>query len=257
MTWLCPVCPLDEAEATLQKDLSLVDVRLQIVPPDRLREIMIKAKDQANNQELRLDVSFIPEFGTEITKVQLVGYTETVNKLKEVLHDYQMNQVQTQKVLKLPYPELVDSFDEVLNMIDIEQTNVTIQASHFPSPCMIVSGPNCLVHEVEANLNTILATLISDNLVLVGPGAQWYFQEEGKMSKELVESSCRVLIREQQGVYAPNAKPKSSDTSSSSITRISTVERQRNSPVVNKTSLEIKLCGLEDDKVGQFLLCFT
>ena len=249
---------LDEAEAILQKDLSLVNVELRIAPPDRLREILIKAKDQANKRELRVDVSFIPIFGTEMTKVQLAGYTETVNKLKDVLHNYQKKQVYIQKVLDLPYSELVDPFDKVLNMIGLQQTTVTIQASHHPFPCMIVSGPKCRVHQVEKILNTMLAALISDNLVLVGPGAQWYFQKEGKMNKEFVESSCRVIIIDQQDVYNPKGEPNSFDTRSSSITGISTVERQWNIPVVNMTSLEIKLCGLEeDDKVGDFLLCFT
>ncbi|KAE8279188.1 Poly [ADP-ribose] polymerase 14 [Larimichthys crocea] len=193
---------LDEAEAALHRDLIVANVELQgaaAVPPDldRVKEIMIKAKNEANCRELRVDVSFIPgPSGT--TKVQLVGYRENVNKLKEVLHEYQINQVGTQEVLNLPLPELVDSFDKVLKMIGMKQTNVTLKASHFPYPCVLVSGPRCLVQETQRNLNATLASLTSDKLVLDGPGAQLYFQAEGKVSKELIESSCHVLIREQQ-----------------------------------------------------------
>ncbi|KAE8279183.1 Poly [ADP-ribose] polymerase 15 [Larimichthys crocea] len=193
---------LDEAEAALHRDLIVANVELQgaaAVPPDldRVKEIMIKAKNEANCRELRVDVSFIPgPSGT--TKVQLVGYRENVNKLKEVLHEYQINQVETQEVLNLPLPELVDSFDKVLKMIGMKQTNVTLKASLLPYPCVLVSGPRCLVQETQRNLNATLASLTSDKLVLDGPGAQLYFQAEGKVSKELIESSCHVLIREQQ-----------------------------------------------------------
>lgn len=181
-----------------------------------------------------------------------MGYSENVNKLKEVLHNYQINQVQTQEVLNLAHPELVDCFDKVLNMTGVKQTKVTVQASHFPDPCVLVSGPRCLVQEVQANLNATLASLMSDRLVLDGPGAHWYFQEEGKVNKDLVESSCQVLIREQRGVCSPNVKIQLRNTSSPSTSRSSITERPCNtagSTTVNKTSLEIKLGSLVDEQV--------
>ncbi|RCU35161.1 hypothetical protein DVA76_18285, partial [Acinetobacter baumannii] len=55
---------LDEAEAAVLRDLSVATVQLQgaaAVPPelDRVKEILIKAKDQANCRELKVDVSFV------------------------------------------------------------------------------------------------------------------------------------------------------------------------------------------------------
>eukprot|EP00064_Thunnus_orientalis_P023047 superscaffoldBa00008342_g23273 len=91
---------LDEAEAAVLRELSEVTVQLQgatAVSPDldRVKEILIKAKNEANLRELRVDVSFIPvPRQAAVTKVQLVGYSENVNKLKEVLQDYQMNQIE-------------------------------------------------------------------------------------------------------------------------------------------------------------------
>ncbi|XP_042256075.1 uncharacterized protein LOC121888536 [Thunnus maccoyii] len=90
---------LDEAEAAVLRELSEVTVQLQgatAVSPDldRVKEILIKAKNEANLQELRVDVSFIPvPRQAAVTKV-LVRYSENVNKLKEVLQDYQMNQIE-------------------------------------------------------------------------------------------------------------------------------------------------------------------
>lgn len=246
---------LDEAEAALQRELSLAKVQLQGAAGldlDKVKEIIIKAKNEANCRELRVDVSFIRGPSTAIIEVQLVGYSENVNKLKEVLHNYQINQVQAQEVLNLPYPELVDRFDKVLNMIGVKQTKVTFQASHFPDPHVLVSGPRCLVQEVQAILNATLASLTSDSLVLDGPGAHWHFQAEGEVSKDLVESSCQVLIREQQGVCSPNVRIQLRNTSSPSTSRSSITVRPCNtagSTTVNKTSLEIKLGSLVDEQV--------
>ncbi|XP_054457974.1 protein mono-ADP-ribosyltransferase PARP14-like [Anoplopoma fimbria] len=256
---------LDEAEAALQRDLSVDSVLLQgaaTVPPDLdiVKEILNKAK---NSREFRVDVSFIPgTSGTATTKVRLVGYSEQVNKLKEVLHDYQMNQVGTQETMSLPHPELLDCFDTFLNMIGMKQTKVTLKTSPFPHPCVLVSGPRCRVQETQQALNSALASLMSDTLVLDGPGAQRYFQAEGKVGKELVESSCQVLIREQQSVRSPNVETKPRSNSSPGTSSFASsfmtlapkaMPRLRSSTVgstaVNKTSLKIRLGSLEDEQV--------
>ncbi|XP_035531363.1 protein mono-ADP-ribosyltransferase PARP14-like [Morone saxatilis] len=246
---------LDEAMAALRRDLSVDNVQIQgaaAVPPDldKVKEILIKAKNEANCRELRVDVSFIPDpSSTAAIKVRLVGYSENVHKLKEVLHDYQMNQAETQEVLNLPYPELVDCFDKILKMIGVKHTKVTIKASNFPQPCVLVSGPRCQVREVQADLNATLASLVSDTLVLDGPGAQLYFQAEGKMNKDLIESSCQVLIKEQQGLSS-NVKTK---TQSISCQRSPVSQRPHVTPrstTVNKTSLEIKLGSLVDEQAN-------
>ncbi|XP_073330732.1 uncharacterized protein [Pagrus major] len=245
---------LDEAEAAIKRDLSLDNVRLQgaaAAPPDldRVKEILMKAKNEANHRELRVDVSFIPgPSGAAITKVRLVGYSENVNKLKEVLHNSQMNQVGTKELLKLPHPELVDCFDQILDLVGMKQNKVTFKALRFPSPSVLVSGPRCLVQEVQANLKATLANLTKDTLVLDGPGAQRYFQAEGKVSKELVESSCQVIIREQQGVFSP--KVKRSSTSSVKPRPAPRQRRNTSSIVFDKTSLEIKLGSLVDEQVN-------
>ncbi|CAK6984608.1 protein mono-ADP-ribosyltransferase PARP14-like, partial [Scomber scombrus] len=89
---------LDEAETAVLRDLSEVTVQLQgasAVPSDldKVREVLNKAKNKENLRELRVDVNFIPDTsGAAVTKVRLVGYSENVNRLREVLQDYQMNQ---------------------------------------------------------------------------------------------------------------------------------------------------------------------
>ncbi|KAL3046254.1 hypothetical protein OYC64_004293 [Pagothenia borchgrevinki] len=253
---------LDEAEATLQRDFDVANVELQgalAAPPDLdgLKEILFKAKNEANSREFRVDVSFIPGTGgTPNTKVRLVGYRENVNKLKEVLHDYQINQIGTQEVLNLPNPDLLDCFDKILGMIGMKQNKVTLKASLFPYPCVLVSGPCHLVKEAKQGLISALASLTSHTLVLDGPGALQYFQAEGKVGKELVESSFQVIIKEQQGVHSANvqSKPRSISSHVTSglapgplpILHCNTVGNQ----VAIKTSLEIKLGSLIDAQVN-------
>ncbi|XP_071316077.1 protein mono-ADP-ribosyltransferase PARP14-like [Trachinotus anak] len=261
---------VDEAWETMKTDLSVETVKLQgaaAVPPDldRVKEILIKAKNEENCREFRVNVSFIPgNSGTPEIKVRMVGYSENVTKLKEVLHDYQMNQAEIQEVLNLPHPELVDCFDKILNLIGMKQTKVTFKALNSPCPCVHLSGPRCHVQEVKEALTSALASLTLDRLVLDGPGAQRYFQGEGKVGKDLVESSCQVLIREQQDVFSPDVKIKSQSFSSPSpnpspcVTPRPSIARWRShnfgNIVVNKTSLRIKLGGLEDEQVNVLVI---
>lgn len=245
---------LDEAEATLQRDLSLVNVPLpeaKAVPLDldRVKEAMIKATNEANSQELRVNTSFIPgPKGGPVTKVRLVGYSENVNKLKETLYCCLMNQEQTQEVLNLPR-DLVDSFDAFLKMIGPKQTKVTFKASHVPNPHVLLTGPPTMVQEALESLNATLATLTLDTLVFDGPGAHWYFRTEGKLSMEIVQSSCQVVIEEQQEVCSPNVKI---NNGSQDLPKAAISERQLNtirSTEVNKATLGIKIGNLEDEQV--------
>ncbi|CAB1451418.1 unnamed protein product [Pleuronectes platessa] len=71
-----------------------------------------------------------------------------VNQLKKDLCDYQKNQAPTQDSLNLPIPELVDCLDEVLDLIGLKHTKVTLKTSTTPNPCVLLSGPRCHVDEV-------------------------------------------------------------------------------------------------------------
>ncbi|XP_039462646.1 uncharacterized protein LOC120436202 [Oreochromis aureus] len=257
---------LNEAEAAVMREFKVATVQLQgaaAVPPDldRVKEILMKAKKEANISELRVDVSFMPGVtGTTTTKVRLVGYSEDVNKLNEVLHGFQKNEVDIQEVLNLPHPELVDCFDKVLDLIGMKQTKVTLKASHVPHPCVLVMGPRSLVQKVQADLAKSLAQLSTDTVVLNGPAVQLYFQEEGRKNKEVLERSCQVIIREQQEVYSQSTasvldlypEPLYINVLSSNPDRLesNTASSTPNTTAVNKTNLEIKLSTLEDEQVN-------
>lgn len=249
---------LDEAEVTLKRDLSVANVQLQgnaAVPSelDRAKEMLMKRKDMANICEHKIDVSFIPG-PNSTTVVQLVGYSEHVNKLKEVLLEYQINHVTVQEVLNLPKPEMVDCFEKLLNMIELKQPQVSLKASHFPYPCVMMKGPRSLVQQTQQALNTALSSLVSDKLVLDGPGARQYFSADGKASKDLIENSNKVIIQElQDGNSLDKQRRVSCPASPASLPAIISTDRVRRNTVgcitVDKTSLEIKLGSLVDEQV--------
>ncbi|RVE60395.1 hypothetical protein OJAV_G00180570 [Oryzias javanicus] len=248
---LSPVS-LEEAEAALLRDIIVISVQLQgeaTVPPE-LRGILNMARDEINSLGLQVEVSFIP--GINETTVQLVGYSQEVTKLKEFLDDYQLNQATTKEILKLPDPELVECFDEMLNRLGVNITRVTLRTSHVPYPCVILSGLRGQVEDIYKTLQPVLANLTVDSLVLNGPGALRYFQGVGKVSKDLVETSHKVIIREQQGVPNVNTQQQGS----SSITHVTSLRPSLNrqsrsfvgSPAVSQINLRIRLCRLEDEE---------
>ncbi|CAI5669249.1 unnamed protein product [Oreochromis niloticus] len=245
---------LNEAEAAVMRDLKVTTVQLQgAIDLNRLKEILTKAKNEANSRELRVDVSYMPgASGTSTTKVRLVGYSEDVAKLNEVLHDFQLNQVSTQETINLLHPEIVDCFVKILDLIGVKQTKVTLQASHFPNPCVFVSGPRCHVQEAKETLTSTLSSLIVETLTLDGPGAQQYFQEEGKVTKELIESSCYVIIREKQTAATPNVqRPRNTSRLSDtprSLSYSSSMYSTVGNSAINKTNLKIKISSLENEQ---------
>ncbi|XP_030609404.1 protein mono-ADP-ribosyltransferase PARP14-like [Archocentrus centrarchus] len=247
---------LNEAEAAVTRDFKVVTVELQgaaAVPPDldRVKEILVKARNDANRREVRVDFSFMPgSSGTAATKVQVVGYSENVNKLKEALCVFQQEEVVTKEVVNLPFPELVDCFDKMLDLIGMKQAKVTLKPSHLPNPCVLVMGPQYLVQKVRADLAINLSQLSTDTLVLNGPGVQWYFEKEGRQIKEQIESSCQVLIREQQEVYSQSTATVSHFRSIQGKLQSNTASSPPNMTAVNKPILEIKLGSLEDQQVN-------
>nr|XP_012779965.3 poly [ADP-ribose] polymerase 14 [Maylandia zebra] len=245
---------LNEAEAAVMRDFKVTTVQLQgAIDLNRLKEILMKAKYEANSREFRVDISYMPGArGTSTTKVRLVGYSENVAKLNEVLHDFQLNQVSTQENINLLHPEMVDCFNKILDLIGMKQTKVTLQASHFPNPCVFVSGPRCHVQEVKEALTSTLDSVVVDTLTLDGPGAQQYFQEEGKVTKELIESSCHVIIRDKQTAAIPNVqRPRNTSRLSDtprSLSYSSSMYITVGNSAINRTNLKIKLSSLENEQ---------
>lgn len=261
---------LDEVEAALVKDLKMSTLQLEgaaAVSPDldELRDILIQARNEANRHELRVELSFIPgSDGVNANSVRLVGYSVNVLKFEEIIQNYQANNATSQDIVYLPNPELADCFEKFLELTGIKTNNVTLKVSASPTPCVILFGPRCKVEEVKQALFSAMDDLISDTLLLEGTGAQRYYQEGGKVSKELVESSFQVIIREQPCVPSPDVNRKQT-SSSCPVTPVSRapVSRCHSSPVdggtatprnssssTSKANVAIKLGSLENEQVN-------
>lgn len=241
---------LNNAEAILRSDISLITVQLLDVEAPLLRrvtETMTEATNQENAQELRVNTNFISTpTHRSVTEVQLVGYTESVNKLKEILHKSVMSPSDAQEVLNLP-ADSVDRFDSVLKMIRPRRTEVNLQASPAPNPYIVLTGPPSMVQEALENAKASLATLTSDTLLFDGPGAHWYFQTEGKQTMLLIQRLCEVVIEDTINVTGVTGGCPISATNISE-------GRQGNDS--NKLQMEVKLGQLVNAQVWPFLLYF-
>ncbi|XP_029943869.1 protein mono-ADP-ribosyltransferase PARP14-like [Salarias fasciatus] len=246
---------LDEVQAALVKDLNVSTIQLQgpaAVSPhlDKLKDILNQAQRKANCDELRVEVSFIPGINGA-NKVQLVGYSANVLQFKDIIQDYQLNEVMSQDTVNLSNPEFADCFDKILDLTGIKSPNVTFKVSRLPNPCVILSGPHCKVQEAKQALLSALASLTSHTLVLEDSGAQRYYQTTGKDSKELVEHSFRIIIREQQCASPSDVKSKqrSSQSHMTLLSRLPVSTHNVSSPI-KKANVAIKLGSLEDEQVN-------
>lgn len=238
---------LDEAEAVLRTDLSQITVQLLNIEAPllcRVTETMTEATNQENGQELRVNVNFSSTASRQsITEVQLVGYTQSVKKLKEILHKSLKSQSGAQEVLNLPSYS-VDSLDLIFKTIRLRHAEVTLLASAAPNPYIVLTGPPLMVQEALENVQTTLATLTSDNLLLDGPGAHWYFQTEGKRKTLLIQELCQVVIEET--ISFTERHDKSADNISGGL--------EEN--LSNKPKMQVKFGELVNEQVWPFLLHF-
>lgn len=241
---------LNEAEAILRADVSLITVLLLDIEAPRVRrvtETMTEATKQENAQELRVNTNFDPTpTHRSLTKVQLVGYTESVSKLKEILHKSLMSQWDSQEVVNLP-ADSGDCFDSVLKMIRPRQKEVTLQASPAPNPYIVLTGPPSMVQKALEKVKATLATLTSDTLLFDGPGAHWYFQTGGIRNMLLIQRLCQVVIEDTTNSNSTGV------TGNGGISAANISEGQQgNHP--NKLKMEVKLGQLANAQVWPFLL---
>ncbi|XP_046896608.1 protein mono-ADP-ribosyltransferase PARP14-like isoform X2 [Hypomesus transpacificus] len=126
-------------------------------PPalDWLKEALRKVQGEANVTGSRVVVKYQQgSCGDPRTRVQLVGYSEEVGRLKKVIVDYQ---AEVHESMPLPLLEMVDSFDKVKDLMGLNlNPGVRLTLSHSPVPCVKLSGPRCLVQKVLEDFKTIL-----------------------------------------------------------------------------------------------------
>ncbi|XP_067101248.1 uncharacterized protein [Osmerus mordax] len=251
---------LEEAATTVLNDLCWFTVPLEGasgLPPalDRLKEALRNAQAEANITSLRVVVKYHHGFSRDPrTRVQLVGYSEEVGRLKEVLVDYQLNQAEVHESLPLPLLEMVDSFDKVKDLVGPKlNPGVKLTSSHSPVPSVKLSGPRCLVQKVLQDFSAILACMTCGKVVLDGQGALLYYLGEGKGNLEQVERFFQVVILPQQDRQARSAAAIRA-VSAASSTRGSSPHPAPTSSPLSQACLEVVLGSLEDQRVDALVV---
>ncbi|XP_052417064.1 protein mono-ADP-ribosyltransferase PARP14-like [Carassius gibelio] len=120
---------LEEAAAAVQRDVCLETVRLENTQKSsaltKLKEDLNEAVDQANRGSVKVELKYQDESTTD-PKVQLVGYTTEVNKLKNIVLEYKRNHQNHHTSLPLPRPEMAEHFSDILAMADSMESDKEI-----------------------------------------------------------------------------------------------------------------------------------
>ncbi|XP_026101906.1 poly [ADP-ribose] polymerase 14 [Carassius auratus] len=188
---------LEEASAAVQRDLCLETVRLENVQKSsaftKLKDDLSEAVKQANHRSVKVELKYQDE-STPDPKVQLVGYTPEVSKLKNIVLEYKRNHQIHHVSLPLPSPEMVEHFSEILAIGGIKKSSVEIKPTSSPSPCVHLTGPRCEVETLKDSLESCFQSLVTKRCEVKGPGVQQVFQSEGARIFQRVKNSHLVGI---------------------------------------------------------------
>ncbi|XP_076144471.1 protein mono-ADP-ribosyltransferase PARP14-like [Alosa pseudoharengus] len=210
---------LEEAAAALERDLTVETVVLeQAESPGMadLRETLNHALQQANHNIPKVKLSYgAPSQSDPRMPVQLVGYRQDVERLRQVLLNYKLNQADISDFLNLPNSFVVDHFLSVLELLGIQYNGLRIMPIHLPCPSVQFAGPRQLVQEFRKRLTSGIGSLITKDFNVEGPGALQYFRGEGKDNIALLEGShkVRVLLSSDQSQVGATASQSASAVS--------------------------------------------
>lgn len=240
---------LQEAAAAIQRDLCMETVLLEQAeskPPgiDTLKNTLTPALQQANQGTSKVEISYETGTGSDPRmKVQLVGYSAEVSKLKKIILNHKQNYGEYSDTVTLPLAEMVDNFSELLTLLGVTATDLSLRARPSPFPCIHLSGPRCEVIDMKKKLDSSLKHLIWRKCSVDGPGVLQFFQEEGLNTQKLLQSSCQVLISLKNNIQTGAAS-----STNTAFTSLPIIPASVSNPG-HSVSLEIVFGGLEDQQV--------
>ncbi|XP_062372730.1 protein mono-ADP-ribosyltransferase PARP14-like [Sardina pilchardus] len=191
---------LEEAAATLERDLTVETVVLERVEAESpgmvtLKEVLSQAIQQANHGVMNVQLSYgQPSKADYRMLVQIVGNRKEVDRLKDILLDYKLNQTSIHHFLNLPNAVVADHLHRVLELLGVQHSDLELIATKSPSPGLHFAGPRQLVQDFCEALTSTLQSLVCKEYSVEGPGVLQYFNGEGKNNIVLLELSHKVLI---------------------------------------------------------------
>ncbi|XP_027034050.2 protein mono-ADP-ribosyltransferase PARP14-like isoform X1 [Tachysurus fulvidraco] len=236
---------LQEAATAIRRDLCMETVVLEKAESespgiDALKQALNPALQQANHGTSKVEISYEPGPVSDPTmRVQLVGYSPEVNKLKNIIQVHKQNYAEHSDIVPLCLAELVDNLSELLSLLGVKASGVKLMASSSPSPCVHVSGPRCKVIDMKKKLQSSFSHLTWKKTSVNGPGVLQFFQEEGLNTQRSLQSSCQVLI-----TLKNNVQTSAATATSTAFSSLPTIPASVSHPHYS-VAVEIVFGGLE------------
>ncbi|XP_062372598.1 protein mono-ADP-ribosyltransferase PARP14-like [Sardina pilchardus] len=244
---------LEEAAAALERDLTVETVVLEQAETESpeiatLRETLDCALQQSNHSVPRVELSYgTPSQSNPHMPVQVVGYRQDVERLRQVLLNYKLNQADISDFMNLPNSFVVDHLFQVLELLGVQYTGLRMMPIHLPGPGVQFTGPRQMVQEFRKRLASGIGSLITKDFNVEGPGALKYFRGEGMDSIALLESSHKVMVffsSDQSQVFVSASQSASTISITLPVPSLTLPDYSR-----NKIHLEVVLGQLENQQV--------
>ncbi|KAM9401103.1 protein mono-ADP-ribosyltransferase PARP14-like [Salvelinus alpinus] len=184
---------LDQAEKDLLGEFGeeKIDVPNCGTLPSVLKSKLEKKVKEMNQSRRRVVARYGPG-----CRVQLLGHVKEVQKLREEIGAFLIDQSSVEETVCLPYPEIADHLPELLERIGVEHTGVTLYPSSSAiHPTVVLCGPSVRVAQVRDRLGPALASLVHQTVTIDRPGALRYFQGLGREYLGVVGRSQHCLIQ--------------------------------------------------------------
>ncbi|XP_076018631.1 protein mono-ADP-ribosyltransferase PARP14-like isoform X2 [Genypterus blacodes] len=188
---------LDETEKALQGKFKEVRVDVPDCPdvPTELKQKLESKANQMNQGNCRPMVRFVSG-----GIVRLIGHTEEVEELNEIIIQFIMDQCGIETKVPLPFPELADLLAQLMQLNGCDHSGVTFSPSNTSSsPMVVLSGPSSRVNEVKIKLSLLLSTVVQEKVKIELPAAVRYFQsQQGKEKLLQTVHSHRCVVQLQE-----------------------------------------------------------
>ncbi|XP_048826813.1 protein mono-ADP-ribosyltransferase PARP14-like isoform X3 [Brienomyrus brachyistius] len=183
---------LGDAQKALLSQFSEEEIPLpdSLTQLPKLKELLPEKELQLNKGKTRVQVCY------NMHSVQLLGYTDSVTKLNEVVKSFLKDQAIQQFRVALPYPDLSDQISNLFALLDIDNLGIQVSISDTRSPPeLILTGPRHLVTAASDRMSKALSSLVQEIVTVDSPGAHRYFKGPGQEYLQVVSRTHHCLVQ--------------------------------------------------------------
>lgn len=185
---------LNEAVTRMKKRFKTVENCLPgyLTVPLELQCRLKSLMSEMNQGQCKVEALFGPG-GT----VCLLGQTEEVKKLSDIVNQFVLGQTRMEEKISLPFPGLEQDLAELLHLQGFNHEAVTFHPEPLSvPPTVVLAGLFSRVAEVKTRLCSFLDSLVQGHVSINLPGAVRFFQSlPGRESISKVSKSQKCLIK--------------------------------------------------------------